>query len=276
MKKFLKKYWSHIFNLSFLIYFIIVFYIIKNMPDRANFTLVIGTFIYVVGIWVEMIYYIVHAAQQKEIPNNGLCAFFCYLFNIFYIPCYSLKYVSKDKNYKKKNIIYLILSILLYISIIVLVHTIIHTSPNMVRHNTYVSNDNVLKIEVPKNYQLKYSEKYDFYIESNYAFVIGIIYDGYNYTADEILEDQANYLTNEREGMSNMTLLESKDSSEDGKTIKLDIYSGRHFSENHKYYLCVITFDEKPNYAVYVLASTPYADKKDEIIKILNSVGLNK
>ncbi len=121
MKSFINKYWTHILNILFFLFFIVLMIYAEQLKVLG----VIIMLIFIILIFVEMIYHIVIAAQDKEDKNNILHAIFCYLFNIFYIPCYRLKYVVKDKNYKIKNIIYLISSILLYIIIYIILIIII-------------------------------------------------------------------------------------------------------------------------------------------------------
>ena len=118
----LKKYWSHILNIIYILFidsFIGICIIgIRNEELLSN----IPTVILPIGLLIEaflsfvvfgeMIYAIVKAAQDKELNNKALHIVLIYFFNIFYIPCFLLKHVSKEKNTTIKNIIYLTVSII--------------------------------------------------------------------------------------------------------------------------------------------------------------------
>ena len=119
MIKLLKKYWTHIINILLFVFLILIFSFF-NLLEGEDINFVTGLIltlelILVIMIWVEIIYYIIYVDRAKDIPNKGLKALFMYFLPYWYIPCFKLKYVDKDKNYKKKNIIYLIVSISLFV-----------------------------------------------------------------------------------------------------------------------------------------------------------------
>ena len=118
---FLKKYWTHIISLGLLIHCDILFALITNHSSTIE-SLNVGIIflflgielLFVIGVWAEIIVYMIHAIRHKEIKNNAICAVLIYVLSVLYIPCYCLKYVSKDENHKLKNTIYIITSIILY------------------------------------------------------------------------------------------------------------------------------------------------------------------
>lgn len=129
MNNFFKKYWSHILNISFLIYLTVFFAIIgegvkneSSAPPPAFFPLfLLIEILMVVGILFEIIYYMIKAAQCDDLKNKGLCMVGIYMLNVFYIPCFALKHIHKDSKAKVKNIIYVITSIVLFIAFYILV-----------------------------------------------------------------------------------------------------------------------------------------------------------
>ena len=82
-------------------------------------TLLISFFILFILLIIEIIISIIAASKIKESKNNFWIYIFIFLFNVFYIPCFQLKYKYNDKNYKTKNLIYLIISIGLYVGTII-------------------------------------------------------------------------------------------------------------------------------------------------------------
>lgn len=124
----LKKYWTHIISLGFLVYCDLLFALLtsnNSIFESSNvgiIFLVLGIeILFVVGVWVEILMYMIHAIKNKEIKNNAICAVLIYILNVIYIPCYCLKNVSKDGNYKIKNTIYASISIVLYITLFILI-----------------------------------------------------------------------------------------------------------------------------------------------------------
>ncbi len=70
MKNLIKKYWTHIFNLIFLLYIISLFMFINFMEEKTtsieilNLLLIIILF-FVIGIWIEIIYFIIKVIKTK-------------------------------------------------------------------------------------------------------------------------------------------------------------------------------------------------------------------
>ena len=277
MKEFLKKYWTHIMSLGFLSYTTILFYLFDSNSIKYNgqtIAVIFGILIFfVIGVWVEIIYGIVHAIKHKEIKNNALCAVLSYFFNVVYVPCYCLKYVSKDENYKKKNTIYLIVSILLYIALII---SMIRFSINSTMYETYNTNDNMASFKVPYDYYKTNIGEYDLYFKNNYSNIGVFIYDGYDFTDDEILSYQENQIVNSRE---NMILIDSNVDTLNNKIIKTHTYEGINDGDANIYNFSVISFKEKPNYIIYIIESTlkeDYSSNKKELHQILKDINLNK
>ncbi|MBP3920508.1 MAG: hypothetical protein J6D28_02970 [Bacilli bacterium] len=191
-----------------------------------------------------------------------------YLLNMYYIPCYYLKHVIKDTKYKLKNIIYIILSIILTITLIAwyLILEIEGTS-----YTTYISDDNVVSLKIPIDYYQDEVGEYDMYFFNDTVNIGIFLYDNENYSSHEILDDQANYLIKTRK---NMKLINSNNN----QNITTYTYSGNYEGNENIYNLSVITFDKKPNYYVYVIEITlkeNYKKNRKEMQKILEQISLN-
>lgn len=122
MKNFIKKYWTHILNLSFLGYLVFLLgFLASNIsstdepPAYLGLLFLVQIFM-VIGIWVEIIYYMIKAIKIKDLKNIGLHIAGIYLLNIFYIPCFCLKYIHKDGKAKIKNIIYVLVSVGMFVA----------------------------------------------------------------------------------------------------------------------------------------------------------------
>lgn len=281
MKEFFKKYWTHILSLGFLICAIVLI-LILNVPS-FNISLLFATIgillLLVIGVWVEIIYSIVHAVKQKEIKNNGLCAIACYFLNIIYIPCYSLKYISKDKNYKKKNTIYLVVSILLFVFLIVLMVKLsfnLASNPKYAdEYVTYTSEDRAVSFKLPYNYfQIDIGE-FDLYFKNAYTNIGVFIYDDTDYTADQLLKyHEQQFLDNQ----GNMILIDSNTKSIKDKFIKTNVYEGIYNNNKNIYKFSMVTFTKNPNYKIYVLESIlkeNYNSKMKELNIILENIDLH-
>lgn len=130
MNKFVKKYWSHILNIFFMIFvngFLgFCIYAMNNTDALQNVPLVIMPIMIFVELILaffvlgEMIYAIIQAVKIKELNNKALHILGLYFLNVLYIPCFLLKYVHKDEKTTIKNIIYIIVVILLMVCFTIL------------------------------------------------------------------------------------------------------------------------------------------------------------
>ena len=110
---FIKKYYPMVISLIFVsTYSLIAGAVTINNFDESNVILLIPLVLSVVGIWAEIIGFIIHAAKNKGPKNNVLWAFLIYFFNIFIIPYYNLKYFFNEKKITSKMIVFIILLLL--------------------------------------------------------------------------------------------------------------------------------------------------------------------
>lgn len=110
---FIKKYYPMVISLIFVsTYSLIAGAVTINNFDESNVILLVPLILSLVGIWAEIIGFIIHVAKNKGPKNNVLWAFLIYFFNIFIIPYYNLKYVVKEKKITSKMIVFIILLLL--------------------------------------------------------------------------------------------------------------------------------------------------------------------
>lgn len=275
MFKFLKKYWTHILNILLFVFFIVMFsmdnVLWSNEYNIFIWILIILELIFVIAIWGEIIYYIVYVAKNKDIPNRGVKALLIYLLCYWYIPCFKLKYIDKDNNYKKKNIIYVIgISILMIIFFIkVFSFTLGTTSTN--NYKTYISDDKVVEFRLPSNYKKQNIGEYDLYFSKGIKVNMGVfLYDDWGYSDLDILNYQEDWLLSARD---NLELVDNNSINEDGKEINTVVYE----SNSDVYTLSTISFDDKDDYVIYVIlvSTADYYEKvSDELDNILVNIEL--
>jgi len=201
MKEKIKKYFTHILSVFFLIYVNILFYLINHNSilqgkEYIYVILIILEMLLVFGIIGEIIYFLILVAKDKKLKSNPLYYVLIYMLNIFYIPCFVLKHIKKDKNYKKKNIIYLVISILLYI----LLTVNIMSFTSLEQENKYISNDSNVSVYLNNDYVQKIVGDYDMYFSNNTVNIGIFLYDD-GEKADDILNYQARYLLNTRDAV---------------------------------------------------------------------------
>ena len=111
---FIKKYYPMMVSTLFLaIYSLFVgavftqnTYLLETDLPIMN-VLAILAILLVIVVWVEIIGFIIHAVKN----NHGIWGLWIYLFNIFIIPYYNLKYVVKKEDNKISMITFVFLLI---------------------------------------------------------------------------------------------------------------------------------------------------------------------
>lgn len=283
MKNFIKKYWPHTLNLFFIIFSIyaVKFYSMVIINDDIHtspayaIALLIIELVVVLGVIGEIIYFIIKAAKSKELANKGLHIAGIYFLNIFYIPCFNLKHVQKDDKSKVKNIIYVVAILCLYI--LFNFYVIKFQSVNY-DYDKYVSNDNVISINIPNDFkkQLKVGN-FDMYFSKGDTYNIGVfIYDNTGDTAEEIMNYQENYLTETRK---NFKVTDKYTINKNGKNITILNGKAEHDGYENYYYVATVTFDNKKDYVVCALGSSIENNEeksKKEFERIMNKIELNQ
>ena len=267
MKNFIKKYWTHIFNISSLVYLTFLFILFTNVVKNENpdnpptylIALFIIEIIAVLGIWAEIIYFIVKAAKDKELKNKGLHIAGIYFLNYFYIPCFSLSYIHKDSKAKVKNIIYVIVTVCLFV---VFSTNLLKFQKSLTSYEKYISNDNVISVTVPKDYKNNVMVgEFDMYFRKDATFNIGVfLYDNTGEDADEIIKFQENYFSKTRD---NFEVLDRETLKKDEKNITSIVCKAKYNGTQNYYYISTVTFDKKDNYVVCAIGVS-LEDNKEE------------
>ena len=283
MKNFIKKYWTHIFNISALAYFIFMFRLFTNVvkndtsgnPPPYFMVWLIIEILMVIGIWAEIIYFIVKAAKNKELKNKGLHIAGIYFLNFFYIPCFNLKHIHKDGKAKIKNIIYVLITVFMFI----LFSTyLIKFQTALTSYKTYVSKDNIISATVPKDYKNNIMVgQFDMYFRKDETLNIGVfLYNNTGEKADEILEFQDTYFSKTR---MDFKVLDEETVNNNGKNITIHSCKGKYNGVQNYYYISTITFDKKPDYVVCVIGVSLEENKdsnKKEFDDFVRKLELNQ
>ena len=225
----------------------------------------------VFGIIGEIIYFLILVAKDKKLKSNPLYYVLIYMLNIFYIPCFVLKHIKKDKNYKKKNIIYLVISILLYI----LLTVNIMSFTSLEQENKYISNDSNVSVYLNNDYVQKIVGDYDMYFSNNTVNIGIFLYDD-GEKADDILNYQARYLLNTRDAVRKIS---SSNKKIKDRKITTTVYRGTIDNNENIYMLSTITSEKDKNYVIYIIEITlaeDYQENKDEMEKIVEKISYNQ
>lgn len=284
MKNFIKKYWTHIFNISTLAYLIYIFKlfsdIVKNEgadnPPSHFIVFLIIEILMVIGIWAEIIFFIVKAAKNKELNNKGLHIAGIYLLNLFYIPCFSLNHIYKDNKAKIKNIIYVIVTICMFV---IFSSYMLKFQGSLNSYKKYTSSDKVISLVVPKDYSDNViSGRFDMYFMKDSSFTIGVnCYNNTEKTASEIMEVHEERLLKTR---NDFRILEKETKNDEGKNVITHRCSATKYGGGqHYFYITTITFDEKENYVVFVMGESLKENTestKKEFDDFVNKIELNQ
>lgn len=261
MKNFIKKYWTHIFNISVFAYLIIIFMLFTNSvknessdnPPTYFIALLLIEVLMVFGILAEIIYFIIKAAKNNELENKGLHIAGIYFLNMFYIPCFSLRHIHKDNKAKIKNIIYVLVTVSMFI---IFCTSVFKFQSTLNSYKKYISSDKVVSIIVPKGYSDNViSGQYEMYFMKDSSFTIGVnFYNNTDKNASEIMKAQEDKLLKTR---NNFKILEKETLNEEGKNIITHRCSATKYGGGeHYFYISTITFDKKENYVVCVIGES--------------------
>ncbi|MBE5806050.1 MAG: hypothetical protein E7313_04995 [Clostridiales bacterium] len=283
MKNFIKKYWTHIFNISSLVYLTFLFILFTNVVKNENpenpptyfIALLIIEIIAVLGIWAEIIYFMVKAAKNKELKNKGLHIAGIYFLNFFYIPCFSLSHIHKDSKAKVKNIIYVIVTVCLFVAFST---NLLKFQDSLTSYEKYISKDNVISVTVPEDYKNNVMVgEFDMYFRKDATFNIGVfLYDNTEEDADEIIKFQENYFSKTRD---NFEVLDRETLKKDGKNITSIVCKAKYNGTQNYYYISTVTFDKKTNYVVCAIGVSLEDNReknKKEFDDFINKIQLNQ
>ena len=277
MKEIIKKYLSHIISISFLVYVNVLIYLIMNVSNYQDkeyiFAILVGLeFIFVIGILAEIIYYFVKVAKNSELKGNPIYYILIYMLNIFYIPCFNLKHIQKDKEYKKKNIVFISIMVILYVMLTfnIMNFTSLETT------KVYTSKDNNVTVTISDKYVEKIVGEYDLYYSREDINVGMFLYENEEQSAEDILNYQANYIYRTRDSSKRISNSTKKIKDREIHTV---VYKGTMDDIEHVYMMSTITSTNKDNYIVYVVEITrseAYTENKAEMEKVLENIVINK
>lgn len=231
-----------------------------------------------VAILIEMIIFMVHAGKNKEINNNGIWIVLIYMFNVFIIPYYNLKYVCKEEKIKVKTIIYVILLIL---SCVLGFSFVKHQPTQLINDNftVFKTQDERVSFSFKDSYIKRIVGEYDLYVSDQQRQInFGVFtydLDIYDTNPADILYKQENYIIETRK---NVKYIDNITSTYNDKIITTHVYSGESNNTECIYRFSTITFTDDPNYFIYVIQitlSSQYDNQVDELIKILESAELD-
>jgi len=279
---FFKKYFIHILNIFSLLFIVYPFFLATKFNEvngKVVFSVILEM-LSVIFVWVEIIYFIIKAAKMKGLKNKAIKIILIYLFYWFYIPVFYTKYIYKGNKSKKSNIIYILISVLLFLFVFIYI-SFTTINLNMSKYKlsnsnyTYTEKDNI-EITVPDNYKKDDTGSYDLYFDSEFSKIGLFFYDNVNYTAEEILQLQAEDILIKRE----TPILINKDKyATDEKMIISEIYKYKYNNQSLIGNFSIITFDKRDGYFVYIVQICPeslYEEiYKDSFKNVLESIQLS-
>lgn len=225
----------------------------SDNPPTYFIALLLIEVLMVFGILAEIIYFIIKAAKNNELENKGLHIAGIYFLNMFYIPCFSLRHIHKDNKAKIKNIIYVLVTVSIFI---IFCTSVFKFQSTLNSYKKYISSDKVVSIIVPKGYSDNViSGQYEMYCMKDSSFTIGVnFYNNTDKNASEIMKAQEDKLLKTR---NNFKILEKETLNEEGKNIITHRCSATKYGGGeHYFYISTITFDKKENYVVCVIGES--------------------
>lgn len=252
--------------------------------------LLVFIFIYLIEIFELFILIKYLFKSDEKISTKILWFFLLILFNIFVIPYFYMRFVSKESKLLIKTLLYII-PMLLFIGIFSYGTYTYFDEMNKIKaeqkrieeeRNDYVTKDSTTTFTFRHGYKTLNKGEYDLYVMNKDKNVIfsAFTYDTHKYeqkTADDYINKAVSEL---RESKNSFELVEEKKVIEaEDKTITKVIYQGKTESSSMCYYIIsTITFSSKPDYLVYtveIVTKNNYKDLSNELAEILESAKIN-
>ena len=275
MKKIFKLYWPMSISLLFLFiygFFIGTIFYSDSVFQNNTLGLIILfiTILLVIGIYVEMVYFMVKACKNKDIHNKALWCIGLYILNIFIFPYFNLKYIYNEK----KNILKMIVfTILIFVSLGVGFFVPVRLENVYFNKPLYIIKDDV-KIKFSGGFRETEIGNYDFYVKDRRRQINfgGFIYDDDDFdTPSGILESRDHWIKTSR---GTVTHLDTITKENDDSFITLNIYIGTNNGIKNVYYISNVEFKDA-NCFVNTISTYLYDDYleyKGEIIQILSDM----
>lgn len=284
MVKFLKKYIPMIISiLFFFIYSGLISLVFIDpstiVESTTNYIVYMVLMFSIIIIFIiEMIFFIVKAATNKNMKDNALWAVLIYLFNVFIIPYYNFKYVVKSKKIKIDMTIYISLSVIALILGFITPKLILKTDNISIENKLYLEKDDVEFKFVGNYVEEKNIGDYDLYA-SDYDRLINIgiyIYDEeYDVTLDEIQKLNSEYIQESRE---NAKLVHAYTKKMDDRNILSEEINAKYEGSLFTYKISTVEFKEY-DYILNIIMVTFEEDfelYKEELDQFLLDIKINK
>lgn len=222
MKKIIKSYYPMLFS---ILYMFLLSFMTEGTTNnfvalKDGLLMLIFILIVVVGIFVQMVGFIIHAAKNKNLKNKVLWALLIYFLNIFIMPYYNLKHVMKEKKVALEMIVF----VLLMISAIIFG---IELGSKPLSDKTIISNqDYGIQMEFLGTYKEKELDDYDLYA-NDYERDISV--GAYVYTSlDDVSTEEIHNsnFENINGSANNVKEIRNYDNRLDDKIISSKTYTG--------------------------------------------------
>ncbi len=275
MAKIIKDYWTLVISILFMFFYSIVLSMILNgrmnylnAPEMFGFGLF---FLIITVITIVMwIYYFIHAMKNNDIENKAIWCFLIYMFNVFIVPYYCLKYVRKVNNLKEVLFIYISFMVgALFLGLLMGVNI---GADIQLKTTKYFSDEGSVSVELIDGYHNKDVGDYDMYYTDPYrGIVIGLfIYEKDETSVKDILNERYSWLIGARD---NVKKRESYTLNLPKRKIYNNVYSGFRDKDEFVYIMSVIEFDSgKLVNIVTVCFLEDYKDYKKELTNVVNSI----
>lgn len=275
MKKLLKLYWPMAITFLFLIIYGLLFgtfyfgeEIFEN--DAFGVTIVFITLLLVIGVYGEMIYCIIKAANNKELKHNAWWCISLYLFHIFIIPYFYLKHICGEKKVKGRMFIFAGISILMFI-----IGFLIPGSFGKSSNEPLIFNyEDKVSITFPSSYKESDIGEYDFYFKDKKR---DINFGGFVYDEDDseipsqLLTQRDRWIKSTR---GPVTIMDEYYKDFDDSIVRGKVYIGYSNGVRNMYYIFTIEFKDTDTF-VNVIAVNLHEDYlyfKDEFFKIFENM----
>ena len=275
MKRFIKLYWPMVITFLFLIIYGLLFgtfYFGEEIFENDVFGVgvVIITLLLVVGIYGEMIYCIIKAANNKELKHNAWWCFSLYLFHIFIIPYFYLKHIRGEKKVKGRLLVFVSISVFMF-----MIGFFIPSFFGKISKEPLVLNyDEKVSITFSSSYKETDIGEYDFYVKDKRR---GINLGGFVYDEDDteipsqVLIQRDYWIKSTR---SPVTVLDEYYKEYDDSIVRGNVYIGNSNGVRNMYYIFTIDFKDTDTFVnvIAVNLHEDYLDFKDEYFKIFEDM----
>ena len=263
----IRKYTSHAISILLLLNAILVF-----LLKGSAVVLFFGIMAVICGVayLIEIFYTFVKMSDNEVTVDKKYITYpLIVLFGLYYIPCFNLRYIEDDENYKKKNIIFLVLTIVLTIALLFLMLNTNKLSNKLKSQYTNARQD--VSIKLPEDFIDLEEGSNDFsYARSDYHVYATTIYGDRN--IDKQMEAEIETI---KENNIDAELISDEKRTDGNKTIRQAVVKGYQWKAPFIYVDTVIISSDKPGKMVRVYQyclEKNYEDNKELMNKIVDSI----